>query len=30
MRRDLDRLVAVGRSAGYALTNALAEEDPNG
>ena len=28
MRRDLDRLVAVGRSAGYALTNALAEEEP--
>ena len=29
MRRDLDRLVAVGRSAGYALTNALAEEEPS-
>ena len=28
MRRDLDRLVAVGRSAGYALTTALAEEAP--
>jgi len=28
MRRDLDRLVAVGRSAGYALTNALAGEEP--
>jgi DNA-binding IclR family transcriptional regulator len=28
MRRELDRLVAVGRSAGYALTNALAEEAP--